>query len=184
MDDPVSAVDGHTKIRILENVFAKHLASKTMLLVTHSIDLLPKFDKIIVMESGSIKFYGTYQSLIENEDLKHIIESISEQEKEELSHQEEETKDDQNNFISEEGKRITDEENEESIHVGARIYWKFFATNLIWLAYCVLIVLLAIYSTFYVSYIVNFGYWIEDTQTQDPFSGKFLSVILYPVIFS
>jgi ATP-binding cassette subfamily C (CFTR/MRP) protein 4 len=55
MDDPISALDSRVKKKIFKNVFLDHFKSKTRVLVTHAIDLLPKFDKILLLNNGKIE---------------------------------------------------------------------------------------------------------------------------------
>lgn len=60
MDDPLSALDSHVKMKIIDQVFCKELESKTWILVTHALDMLPKVDRIALMEKGRIVFDGTF----------------------------------------------------------------------------------------------------------------------------
>lgn len=66
LDDPLSAVDAH----VGEHLFTKALAGEiaqgvTRVLVTHHVHRLANCDKVIVMEDGRIKDYGTYDELCE-----------------------------------------------------------------------------------------------------------------------
>jgi ABC-type multidrug transport system ATPase subunit len=63
MDDPVSALDANVKKRIFSKVFNGDLANKTRILVTHAVDFLEHVDRIIVMEGGKVKAFGTYNEL-------------------------------------------------------------------------------------------------------------------------
>ena len=61
MDDSLSAIDAHTGKMILDNLFLNWpLASKTRVLVTHALHVLPKADYIYVMKEGRIIDQGTY----------------------------------------------------------------------------------------------------------------------------
>ncbi|RXW22412.1 hypothetical protein EST38_g3441 [Candolleomyces aberdarensis] len=64
LDDPLSAVDAHVGRSILDNcLLSGPLATRTRILVTHSLHVLPKMDYIFVMDQGRIVEQGTYQEL-------------------------------------------------------------------------------------------------------------------------
>ncbi|NXC00727.1 MRP1 protein, partial [Orthonyx spaldingii] len=66
LDDPLSAVDVHVGKHLFEKLIGPSglLKSKTRVLVTHNLTLLPHTDLIIVMEAGRISQMGTYQELV------------------------------------------------------------------------------------------------------------------------
>uniref|UniRef100_A0A803YMJ9 Multidrug resistance-associated protein 1-like n=1 Tax=Meleagris gallopavo TaxID=9103 RepID=A0A803YMJ9_MELGA len=66
LDDPLSAVDVHVGKHLFEKLIGPSglLKSKTRVLVTHNLTLLPHADLIIVMEEGKISEMGSYQELI------------------------------------------------------------------------------------------------------------------------
>lgn len=64
LDDCLSAVDTNTEKDIL-GYFNEFLADKTTIIITHRIYSLLAFDKIIVMEDGSIVEEGTHQELLD-----------------------------------------------------------------------------------------------------------------------
>ncbi|XP_021258943.1 multidrug resistance-associated protein 1-like isoform X1 [Numida meleagris] len=66
LDDPLSAVDVHVGKHLFEKLIGPSglLKSKTRVLVTHNLALLPHADLIIVMEEGKISEMGNYQELI------------------------------------------------------------------------------------------------------------------------
>jgi ABC-type bacteriocin/lantibiotic exporter with double-glycine peptidase domain len=74
LDDPLSAVDASVGHALLNNCILRGpLASRTRVLVTHHLDVLPKADLILVMDSegsvGRIAQQGTYQvSKVEGSD--------------------------------------------------------------------------------------------------------------------
>ncbi|KAG8710747.1 hypothetical protein FRC09_020949 [Ceratobasidium sp. 395] len=65
LDDPLSAVDSHVSKHILENcLLSGPLASKTRILVTHQLHVLPYVDEVIYMDNGRITERGTYAELV------------------------------------------------------------------------------------------------------------------------
>ncbi|XP_065487768.1 multidrug resistance-associated protein 1-like isoform X2 [Caloenas nicobarica] len=66
LDDPLSAVDVHVGKHLFEKIIGPSglLKSKTRILVTHNLTVLPHTDLIIIMEEGRISQMGTYQELI------------------------------------------------------------------------------------------------------------------------
>ncbi|KAH6879600.1 cadmium ion transporter [Coprinopsis sp. MPI-PUGE-AT-0042] len=67
LDDPLSAVDAYVGKSILDDcLLSGPLASRTRVLVTHSLHVLPKMDYIYVLENGVIAEQGTYKELLAN----------------------------------------------------------------------------------------------------------------------
>ena len=65
LDDPLSAVDAHVGEHLFDRAIADGLSKKaTRILVTHHVHFLPRCDKVIVLDGGEIKHYGTYADLI------------------------------------------------------------------------------------------------------------------------
>ncbi len=63
MDDSLSAVDTETEQKII-NYLRTALADKTVLMVTHRLNILADFDRILVLERGEIVELGTHEDLI------------------------------------------------------------------------------------------------------------------------
>ncbi|KAI9345493.1 P-loop containing nucleoside triphosphate hydrolase protein [Zopfochytrium polystomum] len=63
LDDPLSALDTQVGTAIFNNCIKGALASKTVVLVTHHLHLLPSADLIIVIANGSIAQSGTFSTL-------------------------------------------------------------------------------------------------------------------------
>jgi len=63
MDDPISALDKKVVKSIFKDLFLDELKGKTRILVTHSIEFLTHFDKIILLKNGRISKVGTYDDV-------------------------------------------------------------------------------------------------------------------------
>ncbi|NNE27970.1 MAG: ATP-binding cassette domain-containing protein, partial [Saprospiraceae bacterium] len=66
LDDCLSAIDANTEHRIME-YFNDALKDKTAIIITHRISSLFEFDKILVLEEGTIADIGTHETLVEKE---------------------------------------------------------------------------------------------------------------------
>jgi ATP-binding cassette subfamily B protein len=82
LDDCLSAVDTKTEKTILINL-RDVLMSKTSIIITHRITSMIDFDKIIVLDNGTITEQGTHEELIKNKQLyaemyekQHLDENI------------------------------------------------------------------------------------------------------------
>ena len=83
MDDPISALDSHTRKQIFQDVFCGILKDSTRVLVTHAVDFVHLADKIIIMDQGKITAQGTYEQLKDNEYMINI-QDIHRRNKEEI----------------------------------------------------------------------------------------------------
>lgn len=63
MDDPISALDSHTRKSIFDEVFCGILKGKTRVLATHAIDFVHLADKIVILKEGKIAAQGTFEEL-------------------------------------------------------------------------------------------------------------------------
>ncbi|MFN2457661.1 MAG: ABC transporter ATP-binding protein [Chitinophagaceae bacterium] len=68
LDDSLSAVDAKTEKEILANL-QQFMKDKTAIIITHRIFSLLPFDKIVVLDNGSIVEEGTHAELIQKEGL-------------------------------------------------------------------------------------------------------------------
>ncbi len=62
MDEPTSSVDAANELAIYENVFAAFPQS-TIVSSIHRLHLLPRFDRVVVMEKGRVVQAGSYAEL-------------------------------------------------------------------------------------------------------------------------
>ncbi|KFQ32034.1 Multidrug resistance-associated protein 1, partial [Mesitornis unicolor] len=67
LDDPLSAVDAHVGQHIFEHVLGPSglLKDKTRVLVTHTINILPQVDNIVLLVDGTVSEIGSYQELLQ-----------------------------------------------------------------------------------------------------------------------
>lgn len=74
LDCPLSAVDRQVAVHIYEECILGYLKSKTIILVTHNLQLLSASDSITIMDQGTIRITGSYPRLMkENEGFSTMI---------------------------------------------------------------------------------------------------------------
>ncbi len=64
LDDPLSAVDSHVGQHLFDQCICGLMRGRTRLLVTHALQYLPKVDRVLVMQDGTIQQRGTYDELV------------------------------------------------------------------------------------------------------------------------
>lgn len=82
LDDSLSAVDAQTEKEIFTNLKNRWI-SQTVILITHRIFALKEFDKIFIVESGTIVDVGDHKSLLQRKGL--YFELFEKQQKTKLS---------------------------------------------------------------------------------------------------
>lgn len=65
LDDPFSAVDTDTEVRIFESL-RTHEKWRTILLISHRLAMFPRMDQIIFLENGSLRS-GSHQQMLQND---------------------------------------------------------------------------------------------------------------------
>ncbi|MGZ3809058.1 MAG: ABC transporter transmembrane domain-containing protein, partial [Bacteriovorax sp.] len=76
LDDPFSALDVKTEMSIADQLLFKHWKNKTRICVTHRLNSLPRFDRIMFLENGKISAMGNYHELVAgNPEFRAFIES-------------------------------------------------------------------------------------------------------------
>jgi len=66
LDDPLSALDVHVSDTVFHKLIKGMLKTKTVLLVTHHLDLLSQCDSVVLMKEGSVHASGTFKDLLRN----------------------------------------------------------------------------------------------------------------------
>lgn len=74
LDDPISALDANVRKKVFAQLFTNVLKEKTRILVTHAVEWMHLADKVILMEKGQVKAFGTPEELADNEYVKKIQE--------------------------------------------------------------------------------------------------------------
>ncbi|XP_056638683.1 ATP-binding cassette sub-family C member 4-like [Diorhabda sublineata] len=69
LDDPLSAVDIHVSKVLYEDCINGFLANKTRILVTHQVHYLKNADNIIILNNGRIENEGTFNELVNSDNL-------------------------------------------------------------------------------------------------------------------
>ena len=64
LDEPTTALDVHHTNVVMDLV---HKHAETLVVATHDLRLLPHFDKVIVMQEGTILEEGSYETLTTKE---------------------------------------------------------------------------------------------------------------------
>lgn len=96
IDDALSALDAYVGKKIMNLVFKKELKGKTRVMVTHYLHLLDQVDKVVLVDSGEIKAFGTYDEIRKME----VFKKFAMAEKEEI-------------ITKEDGETLNGEEKEE-----------------------------------------------------------------------
>ena len=79
-DDPFKSMNDFEDINILFNNVIEYLNGKTIVFVTHALQFLFKFDKIVLMKEGKIEFFGKKKEF-EKEEFYKNFEKLSEKKK-------------------------------------------------------------------------------------------------------
>lgn len=73
LDEATAALDNKSQGRV-QNIITNNLKGKsTVLAVIHRLDMLPHYDKIVVLKAGKIVEYGGYEELLEKRGALHTL---------------------------------------------------------------------------------------------------------------
>jgi ABC-type multidrug transport system fused ATPase/permease subunit len=121
LDDPLSAVDPNTETYLVENLLFGEWQSKTRLVVTHRLTHLQRFDRILFLEEGQARGFGTYAELKAScAEFRHYLHEF---ERTTLSSSPEHSSGDAS--LALEPARITDDEEREFGAVRGGVYWDY-----------------------------------------------------------
>ena len=80
IDDALSALDAHVGHNVMELAFVDELKGKTRVMVTHQLNLLPKFDRILFLNSGQIACEGNFNEIKDHPDFRTFCQMKAEEE--------------------------------------------------------------------------------------------------------
>ncbi|KAE8310119.1 P-loop containing nucleoside triphosphate hydrolase protein [Aspergillus transmontanensis] len=83
LDDPLSAVDANVGLHIMNHAICGLLKDRCRILATHQLHVLAHCDRIIVMEAGRVVDIGTFDHLVQKNEVLQSLVSVNHQEKEE-----------------------------------------------------------------------------------------------------
>ena len=75
-DDPFSALDAYVGNEIFNKVILEYLNGKTILIITHALQFIPKMDYVIHMEEGKIDYFGKATDAENKEFFKNSISNV------------------------------------------------------------------------------------------------------------
>jgi ATP-binding cassette subfamily C (CFTR/MRP) protein 1 len=76
MDDPLSALDVNVGESILKQTILQQLHGKTRLIAIHNITYLKHFDKILFIDKGTIRYFGTYNELVKLREFEELVKIL------------------------------------------------------------------------------------------------------------
>ena len=83
LDDPLGAVDAHVGAHIMEHAICGLLKDKCRILVTHQLHVLPRCDRIVIMDKGRAIACDTFENLMAgNATFQQMMMSVATKEEE------------------------------------------------------------------------------------------------------
>lgn len=73
IDSVLSALDAETGQKVFKNLILGELKYKTVLMVTHASQFLPKADQIVILNKGEIFFKGKFDNLVKEKNLEKFL---------------------------------------------------------------------------------------------------------------
>ena len=90
IDDALSALDAHVGHKVMEGAFKRQLGGKTRVMVTHQLNLLPEFDRVILVEHGKVVCNGSYEDVKDSAEFKQFYKNHGKEKEENKAEKEEE----------------------------------------------------------------------------------------------
>ena len=194
-DDPISALDAHVGMNIMNNCIIGYLKGKTRILVTHALQYVSYADRIIYMKEGQIEWEGTYQDIKRQEFFNSFYERMktlnrknSKELEEDISQQQHMTnksksKSNNNSNASSNSnngqiKRITCDEDKEEGNVSLEVYKEYIQYIGGWFIILIFLVLLSVMQGFKGASDIWLGYW-SDHQSPEKNTKYF---IIYSIL--
>lgn len=181
LDDPLSAVDPEVANEIFHHCIKDQLKEKTVVLVTHQIQFLSQADKIIVLDSGTIAFCGTYDELQKDQkanellgDIRGDIERKKSKRPEKVNHEVEETNE----------KLVIEVEEVASSTVKIKNYWRYlkYGFKSLWI-FAVLLIFILFSQVCYLAVIYWAALWCkEPTHSEQDISYYFVGFAVLVII--
>ena len=192
-DDPISALDAHVGMNIMNNCIISYLKGKTRILVTHALQYVSYADRIIYMKEGQIEWEGTYQDIKKQEffnsfyermktlnrkNSKELEEDISQQQQ----HSNNKNKSSKGSNSNSSGlsnanngvvKRITCDEDKEEGNVSLEVYKEYIQYIGGWLIIILFLILLSVMQGFKGASDIWLGYW-SDHQSPEKNTKYFI----------
>jgi ATP-binding cassette subfamily B (MDR/TAP) protein 1 len=73
LDEPTSALDWETSMAVIQTL-TRIFANKTLIMITHAINLIKDFDRIYLMQNGEIINSGTHNELLCDESYRNLVQ--------------------------------------------------------------------------------------------------------------
>lgn len=67
LDDPLAAVDAHVAVHLFQHCIMGLLKHKTRILCTHHTKFLAAAHQVLIMENGTMVYYGTPDKVLGND---------------------------------------------------------------------------------------------------------------------
>ena len=187
LDDPLSAVDPEVCSTLFTECIKGLLAEKTVILATHQAHFVSQADKILILEDGTQKFFGTYEELLDK-GYSSYLGQISQKYDEKLKTEEKNNEElpEETKIALKDIKSILEEERAKGV-VPFKIYWRYLMLGYKnWFFFAVAILLVIASQVSYLAVIFWISYWSRGSNQKDSsyiIGMAVLVIILYILVF-